>query len=283
MIDAHLALCVGGSYVEPGAVVVASALAHFAGAAPLTVWVLHDGMSPAQEQLYKAAAGSRATLHLVPTPAEITALPSMSDYITSATFGRLALPDVLPSDVDRVLYLDADLLVVGDLAPLCAYALDGAALAAVREPSDPFFWSRNGLEHVFTLDVDRWTPYFNAGVLVMDLPLIRELEVRGRCLEYVAEHCPARMDQDALNFVLRNRIAELPTMWNVENYFFKSSSRRARYEALLAEAKALHYVGHNKPWNQNVWRVEEWRAHLAALEGGDRLSAQVPGNVTRQR
>jgi lipopolysaccharide biosynthesis glycosyltransferase len=245
----------------------------------LTVWVLHDGLSPAQEQLYKAAAGSHATLHLVLTPTEITALPSMSDYITSATFGRLALPNVLPLDVDRVLYLDADLLVVGDLSPLCTYHLDGAAMAAVREPSDPYFWSRNGLEHVFTLDVNPWTPYFNAGVLVMDLPLFRELEVHRRCLEYVAEHRPARMDQDALNIVLRNRIAELPTVWNVENYFFKSLSRRTRYETLLAKAKALHYVGRSKPWNQNVWRAGEWRAHRAALQSGGRLSAQVAGNA----
>jgi lipopolysaccharide biosynthesis glycosyltransferase len=268
MTGAHLALCVGESYVEPGAVVVASAIAHFADGGPLTVWVLHDGMSPAQQQLYKAAGGSRATLHLVPTPAEITALPSMSNYITSATFGRLVLPNILPSDVDRVLYLDADLLIVGDLSPLCAHPLDGAAMAAVREPSDPFFWSRNGLEHVFALDMDPWTPYFNAGVLVMDLPLFRELEVRRRCLEYVAVHRPVRMDQDALNAVLRNRIAELPAVWNVENYFFKSLSRRARYETLLAEAKVLHYVGRSKPWNQDVWRAEEWRAYRAALEVG---------------
>ncbi|ONK15803.1 glycosyltransferase family 8 protein [Streptomyces sp. MP131-18] len=265
----HFALCVGGPYTRAGAVVVASLARHFAPSLPLAVWVCHSGISPAERALYEAAIKLKrgaAELRMTPLPGEVIRLPVQSDYITSETFGRLALARLLPADVTRVVYLDADLLILGDLSELSRHDLAGATLAAVREASDPFCWSLNGLEHVFDLGLDPAAPYFNAGILVMDLPAFRATGVEERCLAYLARHRPARMDQDALNAVCRGRIGELPVKWNVEKYFFTSEERRLRYRALLAQARILHYVGHKKPWTHDtVWRAGDWHAQLAAL------------------
>ncbi len=265
----HFALCVGGPYTRAGAVVVAGLARHFAPGPPLVVWICHSGISRAERALYEAAIGLRkgpAELRMMPLPGEVIRLPVRSDYITSETFGRLALARLLPPDVTRVVYLDADLLVLGDLSELSRHDLAGATLAAVREASDPFCWSLNGLEHVFDLGLDPAAPYFNAGILVMDLPAFRAARVEERSLDYLARHRPARMDQDALNAVCRGRIAELPVKWNVEKYFFTSEERRLRYRTLLTRARVLHYVGHKKPWTHDtVWRAAEWRRQLAEL------------------
>lgn len=194
--DAHVALCVDGPYVEGGAVAVATLARHFRRDVPLTVWVLHAGMPPAGRRLYEAAMAPAAAgeLNLVRLPPELLDLPVRSDYISSATFGRLALARLLPPAATRILYLDADTMVRGDLSELFSLDLAGATAAAVREPSDPFFWSRNGLQHVFDLGLDPWQPYFNAGVLLLDAAAFRAARAERRCLDYLAAHRPERME-----------------------------------------------------------------------------------------
>lgn len=266
---AHVALCVNKDYVEAGAVAVATLARHFDPDLQLVVWVLHAGMPQSKRQLYRAAVSlaPRATdLHFEPMPANLLDHPVRSHYISSATFGRFALARMLSEHTARILYLDADIIVRGDLSELFTLDLQGAVIGAVREPSDPFFWSRNGLEHVFKLGVDPWKPYFNAGVLVLDAPAVLAARVEERCLEYMALHRPLRMDQDALNAVLADAILELPTRWNVEDYYFKSRPRRTRYRTILDAARVLHFVGDRKPWNDpRVWLSEEWEAELRAL------------------
>jgi lipopolysaccharide biosynthesis glycosyltransferase len=266
---ANVALCVNEDYLEAGAVAVATLARHFDHDLQLTVWVLHAGMPDHERRLYEAAVSlAPRTTHLrfEPLPASLLDHAVRSHYISSATFGRLALPRLLPKDATRILYLDADIIARGDLSELFSLDLQGAVIGAVREPSDPFFWSRNGLEHVFELGVDPWQPYFNAGVLVMDAAGARAARMEERCLEYMAAHQPRLMDQDALNAVLAGSILELPTRWNVEDYYFKSRSRRARYRTILDAARVLHFVGDRKPWNDSrVWLSDEWEAEVGAL------------------
>jgi lipopolysaccharide biosynthesis glycosyltransferase len=267
--EAHVALAVDGDYVEAGAVAVATLVRHFDHDGQLTVWVLHAGMRDNQRELYRSAvslAPRTTDLRFARLPASLLDHPVESHYISSATFGRLALARLLSKSATRILYLDADIMVRGDLSELFSLDLHGAVAGAVREPSDPFFWSRNGLEHVFRLGVDPWQPYFNAGVLVLDAARMRAARVEERCLEYMAAHRPLRMDQDALNAVLIGEILELPTQWNVEDYYFKSRPRRSRYRTILDAARVLHFVGDRKPWNDpRVWLSAEWEAELGAL------------------
>jgi lipopolysaccharide biosynthesis glycosyltransferase len=265
----HIALCVGGAYVTPGAVVVGSLVRHLRTHDPVEIWVFHSGISEADELLYQRAvrSGEQAVrLHLGPIPAEILAMAVESDYITAETFGRLALPRLLPASVSRVLYLDADLFVRGNLAELLELDLGDALVAGVREATDPFLGSLNGLEHVFELGLDPRRPYFNAGVLLMDLVRLRRVEVEAKCLAYVRRYRPARMDQDALNAVLHTGFLELPVRWNMEKYYFKTEERRRRYDALLKDARILHFEGHKKPWShETVWCAGEWADELARL------------------
>lgn len=269
-MEHHVALCVGGTYTKAGAVVVSTLSRHVAPDESLVVWVFHSGMRHDERLLYQKATerdGGRTRVRLLPLPHDITSLEVESDYITSETFGRLALPRLLPESVSRVLYLDADVLIMNSVSELFSLKMRGALIAGVREASDPFLWSRNGLEHVFDIDLDPWLPYFNAGVLLMDVNGLREADAEARCLQYVQRHRPARMDQDALNAILHDRFLELPSVWNVENYYFKTEARRKRYAQLLENARILHFVGHKKPWTEPaVWKSQEWLTELRDLE-----------------
>src|SRR4051812_29813504 len=102
-------------------------------------------------------------------------------------------------------------------------------------------------------------PYFNTGVLVMNLPAWRGTGMAQRALRYAAEGAPLRWaDQDALNAVLDNWF-ELESRWNVQHgnlfspcYQPDTPRTAALYHDrrdLYAAAAVLHFVGRAKPWS----------------------------------
>jgi lipopolysaccharide biosynthesis glycosyltransferase len=158
-------------------------------------------------------------------------------------FFRLLAPYVFP-DVERVIYLDADTLIIGDLAQLWRQRLDGYAAGAVRDLFPTF---RDAIEHLDELNLSAETPYFNTGVLLINLDLWRRVGLVTIVLKYVKRHpkgisAPTRggflqWDQYGLNVAMANWCKELPADWN----FF--SRRPASSDAPFI----VHFVGDAKP------------------------------------
>jgi lipopolysaccharide biosynthesis glycosyltransferase len=184
---------------------------------------------------------------------------------------RLFLGELL-ADVDRVIYLDADVLVRDDLGMLWKESTDGAAIAAVRDYKIPTFAS--GLPHaVSALGVSGETPYYNAGVLLLDLDAWRRESLSQRALEYVRDHGDTIRfaDQDAINAVAPGRIHELHPRWNVQVGAGNARSTIAGFPALddpaadkpRASAAIVHFTGF-KPWQPEGVRASAWsiRMHI---------------------
>jgi lipopolysaccharide biosynthesis glycosyltransferase len=177
-------------------------------------------------------------------------LPSMG-RISEVMWYRLALPELLPG-IERVLYLDCDVLVLGSLAPLWRLDLGGCAIGAVTNVFPPNLLHRPGDLGLGPAD------YFNSGVLLMDLDRWRTEDWAARVLARARSE-PRRMvfpDQDALNLELHRSRLPLHPRWNCQNsiLFFRTG------EQLLgavptAEARAhpaiLHFEGPDwaKPWH----------------------------------
>src|SRR5262245_42427578 len=131
----------------------------------------------------------------------------LAQHLNNVTYFRLLLPEVIPPDIDRVIYLDCDVLVQRDLSQLWAHALGEHALAAVQDAgfSD---WAKLGLNPE--------AGYFNAGVVLLDLQAIRAQGLFRDALKFAKDH-PARLtwsDQCALNHVFERRWPRLDKFWN---------------------------------------------------------------------
>lgn len=173
-----------------------------------------------------------------------------------ATYARVLLGDFLP-EFDRVIYLDTDTVVVGDLADLAASDLTGSTLGAVDDPLIAGMYTRRllGPEAGRPLKIPR---YFNAGVMLIDLTRWRHNRVTERLVELLLERRPYDfMDQDPLNVLLKNDWAELPDSWNrlvPQPGFVPAAtsavgrSGGARRHLLLDGAKVVHFIGSRKPW-----------------------------------
>jgi lipopolysaccharide biosynthesis glycosyltransferase len=173
---------------------------------------------------------------------------------------RAMLPDVLP-ELDRVIYLDADTLVVHSMAELWGISLDDAPLAAVANVTE-----RAMHPHVTSLGVERGL-YFNAGVLVADLERWREEGATAAFVRFATSR-PSLLpwfDQDVLNGVFAGRWKSLHPRWNAMNSLWTWSDLASEVfgETRLDEARRdpgiLHFEGPSlcKPWHylcDHPWR-----------------------------
>src|SRR5438270_9631697 len=158
---------VDAAFVPWCAAAIRSCLDH-AGSG-LIVHIVHDGSITAEtgrERLARLVEGGGATLRLYAVDESRFAALPITSSLGRVVWVRCLLPELL-IDTRRVLYLDADTLVVDDLAPLTTPEFDGAGIAGVPNVVTPD--DRPRIE-ALGLDPRR---YLNAGVMLLDLEQLR--------------------------------------------------------------------------------------------------------------
>ncbi|GAG40908.1 unnamed protein product, partial [marine sediment metagenome] len=202
---------------------------------------------------------------------------------------RLLAPELLPLGVERALYLDSDIVVLGDLGRLWDTDLGEHPLAAIQDQSIPFLdseralpdvdalrgllWSVRGVANWEELGLDPRGPYLNSGVLLMDIDTWRREGSAGRLLECLREQrAHAGMpDQYVLNVVFAGRWLPLDMRWNASpGLLAHHAPERSPFDAETLDRVRggpwiIHYVGALKPWTWDGrvgWR-EAFRAELA--------------------
>ncbi|MFA5938154.1 MAG: glycosyltransferase family 8 protein [Sinimarinibacterium sp.] len=171
-------------------------------------------------------------------------------YFPRAVWLRILLPELMP-DTARVLYLDSDLIVTDDLAPLWRTDLGDHLLGAVTNPFYPFMPDHPRLR----LGIENPRDYFNSGVLLMDLERMRAEKTAEKLRQFALTHRNCDYpDQDALNDVCRGRWQHLHPRWNVQSTLYELAARHLPLPAAdVAEAlhqpAVIHFIGPFKPWH----------------------------------
>ncbi|MCR5748449.1 MAG: glycosyltransferase family 8 protein [Lachnospiraceae bacterium] len=173
--------------------------------------------------------------------------PSSSKW-TVETYFRLALPYI--TDIDRILYLDTDITVLGDLKPLYyASFSENALLAGAIDNSDG---NLSEQQRDFFKDVlnEPNFHYINAGVLLMDLEKLRKDYRLEDIIDFIVANSaklPA-FDQDTINYMFRGRIDYISS--ERFNFFARlyHNSGYDRERVCKSGTTIIHYSG-PKPWS----------------------------------
>lgn len=176
------------------------------------------------------------------------------------TWYRVLLPGLLPDDVHRVLYLDADTLVTGDLSELASIDLSGKAIASAPD--------------IMTLDEETFTRcnfpyekiYVCAGVMLMNLDFWRKNDLSENIIRFGLENeALIRFpDQDTINILCQDTKLVLPLKYGIQEYFFRDERfYTSRWcEQLLDcvdDPRIVHYAGY-APWIREFdWTVMHYR------------------------
>lgn len=173
--------------------------------------------------------------------------------ITKATYYRLYFAELLPQDLDKVLYLDGDVIVRHSLLPLWNIDMGDNAVAAANDCSCGCIEYYNRLKYPFDLG------YFNAGVLLVNLKYWREHQVLKNFESYMEKHADSvkMYDQDVLNVVFRNKKVYFPIKYNLQHPFLWRENVAYDYwklEKEVLEARMdpciIHFTSTDKPWRK---------------------------------
>lgn len=203
----EIAFGVDTDYVKYAGIVMTSIAAENAGE-EIGFHLVCDGI--AEEDIERLqefrAAFPRTDVYIYDARAALDDLPFPHgiphERINCSVFTRILMPELVPQELTRILYLDADTLCVGRLAGLYAHDLGTAPLAAAREGDGARKAQRIGM---------RGTDYFNAGVMLLDLARWRSMQLTARVLDAWRTHGASfpLLEQDALNSVLDGDFAVL--------------------------------------------------------------------------
>lgn len=177
---------------------------------------------------------------------------------TPETYFRLFLPQIL-NHYEKVLYLDADMVVCHDVAELYETDLNGALLGAVRDPiisgsnKSVIYNKHNDMKK---LGIKNIYDYFQAGVLLIDLKRISENGLCEQMIEYAATHDCDLVDQDVLNLFCQGKVKYINNKWNVdvnkiamEVVPYAPAEMWKEYRNNRDHAYIYHFAGADKPWN----------------------------------
>lgn len=177
---------------------------------------------------------------------------------------RLSLGSLLP-DVEKIVYLDADLVVLDDISKLYDLDLGHNILGAVRDIGTAGMvsgYAVGEVERLSALGIASGVDYFNSGVLLMDIARMKNGVTLESYSSWINDYQPSYPDQDFLNSTFAGSVLFLPMKWNV---LFDSEGIRVKQIASCApqdmfrsylegrlKPSIFHYAGPIKPWMQSV-------------------------------
>lgn len=250
-----LACSADDRYAAPLTVMLKSLEQHLAPGVEVDVFVLGIGIRKASRQKVVASLDAkRMHLQWLRVPGTVRAFPVFG-HVSPATYSRLLIPDLLPSAITKTIYLDSDIVVLGDVGELWGLDMAGAPLLAAQD--EGLVLGSAGGVAVRELGLPPEAKYLNAGVMVMDLTQWRREEIHRRVMAYLRQYRDRVQfwDQDGINAILATRWREIGREWNVRVCPQLTESGRTFEEAcedLRLRAKLIHYASSVKPWDREA-------------------------------
>lgn len=169
-------------------------------------------------------------------------------YISADTYIRLFVPETLDKSIDKILYMDVDMVVIGDISDIFKVDLGNNLLAAIMDTPKKNRNERLGIPQEYG--------YFNAGLLMINVQKWKELGLTSKCIQFITEHSSLirQHDQDVLNALAFNMWQRIPFKWNMLNSFFYTppfiaSEYIKEMEECYKDVRIAHYSGAVKPWH----------------------------------
>ena len=259
--------------------IMLSTLLRFNPDCDFDVYLLHTSIRKESLTLTEKLLESRGRL----IPIEASDMP-LSDAPTTSRYPkeiyyRIFAAKYLPETVDRVLYLDPDLVINGSILPLYNLQMEDYFYAAASHIGNP------GLIHRLNelrLDMDDDSPYINSGVLLMNLELLRKEQDCGEVVTFIEKHKALLMlpVQDIISSLYGSRIYALdPFRYNMTERLYMIHSpfeKSFDLDWVRKHSIIIHYCGRNKPWKENyIGDLDVFYKEAAAIMEAQRNDLKI--------
>ena len=236
-----------------------------------TVYVVNNTLTE-EDFASLSALLPRTELVNVQVPEDLLQNAPVSDRYPTEMYYRLFAARYL----ERILYLDPDLVVLHSLRSLYQIDFDGKLFAAASHIESRTFRELNRRR----LHLSEHAKYLNSGVMMMNLALLRK-ESPQTILDYIQSHKATLLlpDQDVLNALYADRTVPLdPLVYNLGEKYLRLKNlhlppaEKLTLDWVRSNTAIVHYYGRNKPWKEHYRGslgifYHEWEQQLQQLTG----------------
>lgn len=240
-----------------------------------TVYVVNNTLTE-EDFASLSALLPRTELVNVQVPEDLLQNAPVSDRYPTEMYYRLFAARYLPQQLERILYLDPDLVVLHSLRSLYQIDFDGKLFAAASHIESRTFRELNRRR----LHLSEHAKYLNSGVMMMNLALLRK-ESPQTILDYIQSHKATLLlpDQDVLNALYADRTVPLdPLVYNLGEKYLRLKNlhlppaEKLTLDWVRSNTAIVHYYGRNKPWKEHYRGslgifYHEWEQQLQQLTG----------------
>lgn len=217
-----------------------------------SIYLLHSSVREQALTKTRRILGRRGELTAIPvSDAGLENAPTTSRYPFEIYY-RIFAARYLPQQLDRILYLDPDLIVNKPLRELYTIPMKDYFFAAASH-TGPVLRKLNEVR----LDMEEESPYINSGVMLMNLALLRKEQRLEDVFDFIEKKKFLLFlpDQDIISSLYGSRIYPLDTFrYNMTETLFQ---RYAAFEKTIdldwvrENSVIIHYCGRNKPWKES--------------------------------
>lgn len=240
-----------------------------------TVYVVNNTLTE-EDFASLSALLPRTELVNVRVPEDLLQNAPVSDRYPTEMYYHLFAARYLPQQLERILYLDPDLVVLHSLRSLYQIDFDGKLFAAASHIESRTFRELNRRR----LHLSEHAKYLNSGVMMMNLALLRK-ESPQTILDYIQSHKATLLlpDQDVLNALYADRTVPLdPLVYNLGEKYLRLKNlhlppaEKLTLDWVRSNTAIVHYYGRNKPWKEHYRGslgifYHEWEQQLQQLTG----------------
>lgn len=260
----NIAIALNEKMIVPAYVMVHS-LAINQVSNPICLYVMYSDLTEGSRCLLEEAACCGSSGNLIQfikiDPNRTKGLPYTQAWSVEAYY-RLMLPEILGHKIERILYLDVDIIVNKDISDLYYTDFDGNMLIATKDLAfdsiiamdEPHAGKRNAF---FTELKSNGMTYFCSGVLLMNLKLLREKYTFDKYMEIFVQITDKveYFDQDLLNYA---HYKEVKLVDEIKYGLFTFAAHRngMTYEEAKENVSIFHFTGQAKPWTVNLIRYD---------------------------
>lgn len=163
----------------------------------------------------------------------------VNGHITLSTYYRIMIPDILPKDIEKIIYIDCDMIILNDISKLWNIDISKYIIGAIN---DPFIDDKRKK----ILQIPKDHPYFNGGLLLINVAEWKKQNISKKVINYLLNN-PEKIlywDQDGLNAILSDKCLFLPDEYNVATILLANKIATTKNKPAI-----IHYIGPIKPWH----------------------------------
>ena len=265
--DSIVVVCaVDNNYAMPLAATMRSVIENLKGERRLALFIIDGGIKENNKRkILKSLSSEKCEVNWISNPVkllgEVGALKELNfgqlPHLSISAYYRMLIPELLPQQYSKAIYLDSDVIVVGDLNCLWDIKVQDNYLLAVQEIICPYVSSSAGLANYQELGIPADTKYFTSGVLVFNLEKCRTDKLSAKCVEYLVKYREYIRwhDTDVLNAVIAGKWGELDPRWNQMPFVYNITSWKDTpfsedtFNKLIHDPYIIHFASAAKPWN----------------------------------